>query len=258
MIPDINAQSFQAALCEIAREAGAAILKVYGSDFEVRRKSDQSPVTDADLVAEGIILSALSKLMPSVPVVSEEDADGQVTPPAGARFWLVDPLDGTREFVRRNGEFTVNIALVDNGSPISGVIYAPAKGLLYYGTESNGAFEERDGQRRTIACCLPPTDGLRVITSRFSSDDAPWRTLLRGRAVASCATMGSSLKFGVLACGQADIYPRVGRTSEWDTAAGHAIVAAAGGRVTDAEGVELRYGKPGFRNPSFVASGLAA
>jgi 3'(2'), 5'-bisphosphate nucleotidase len=258
MIPDISTQSFQLALCEIAREAGAAILKVYGSEFEVRRKSDQSPVTDADLVAEAIILSALSRLMPSVPVVSEEDTDGQVALPAGSRFWLVDPLDGTREFVRRNGEFTVNIALVDGGAPIFGVIYAPAKELLYYGTPASGAFEERDGQRRSIACSRAPANGLRVITSRFSSEDAPWRALLGGQPVASCATMGSSLKFGVLASGQADIYPRVGRTSEWDTAAGHAIVAAAGGRVTDAEGVELRYGKPGFRNPSFVASGLAA
>jgi 3'(2'), 5'-bisphosphate nucleotidase len=258
MIPDINAQSFQAALCEIAREAGAAILKVYASEFEVRRKSDRSPVTDADLIAEGIIVSALSRLMPSVPVVSEEDADGQVAPPAGARFWLVDPLDGTREFVRRNGEFTVNIALVEAGSPLLGVIYAPAKEVLYFGAAPTGAFEERDGERRRIACSRPPVDGLRVITSRSSADNAPWRTLLGGRRVASCATMGSSLKFGVLASGQADIYPRIGRTSEWDTAAGHAIVAAAGGRVTDAEGVELSYGKPGFRNPSFVASGLAA
>jgi 3'(2'), 5'-bisphosphate nucleotidase len=258
MIPDILSQSLQSTLCQIAREAGAAIMKVYSSEFEVRRKSDHSPVTDADLVAEGIIVEALSRLDPAVSIVSEEAGEPPPAPAPGAEFWLVDPLDGTREFVRRNGEFTVNIALVRAGVPVVGAIYAPAKELLYFGSAGGGAFEDSGAGMRPIACRRPPSEGLRIITSRSGAESAPWKSLLRGRTVASCATMGSSLKFGVVAAGQADVYPRPGRTSEWDTAAGHAILNAAGGRVTDAEGVELAYGKPGFRNPSFIATGLAA
>lgn len=258
MKPDIRSQSLHSSLCQIAREAGDAIMKIYSSEFEVRRKSDQSPVTDADLVAEGIIVAALGRLAPSVPIVSEEAGEPPSAPPPGAEFWLVDPLDGTREFVRRNGEFTVNIALVRAGVPVLGTIFAPARNLLYIGAAGSGAFEDAGSGARAIACGHPPPEGLRVITSRSGAESKPWLGLLRGRAVSSCTTMGSSLKFGAVASGRADIYPRPGRTSEWDTAAGHAILNAAGGRVTDAEGVELSYGKPGFRNPSFIAMGLAA
>lgn len=242
-------------LVEVARRAGAAILDVYATDFDVRHKADRSPVTDADLQAEHIIVAALEALTPDVPIVSEEAASESATPAVGHRFWLVDPLDGTREFVRRSGEFTVNIALVQDRRPILGLIYAPALQLLYGGSLGSAPFLEAEGQRRSIQCRRAPSDGLAVVTSRSHQDHDAWQALLAGRAVASHATAGSSLKFGMVAAGQADAYPRTGRTWEWDTAAGHAIVSAAGGRVTDAAGAELRYGKPGFLNPAFVAVG---
>ena len=253
----MNTESLQSSLCEIAREAGGAILRIYATDFDVRSKADRSPVTDADVTAEGIILTALALLTPDIPIVSEEAASESGPPPVGQSFWLVDPLDGTCEFVRRNGEFTVNIALIDRGRSVLGLIYAPVLDRMFVGSAGAGAFLVRDGQRSPIACRRPPAGGLTVITSRWHSDPAPWIPLLQGRAVASHTTMGSSLKFGLLAAGEADIYPRCGRTWEWDTAAGHAIVAAAGGLVTDTAGVELAYGKPEFLNPSFVATGLA-
>jgi 3'(2'), 5'-bisphosphate nucleotidase len=242
-------------LVEVARRAGSAILRIYATDFEVRHKADRSPVTDADLQAESIIVAALAELTPQVPIVSEEAASESETPAVGPRFWLVDPLDGTREFVRRNGEFTVNIALVQDREAVLGVIYAPVLQRLYAGSAGAGSFLEADGQRRPIACRRAPPEGLTVVTSRSHQEPASWRALLQGRTVASHSTAGSSLKFGFVASGQADAYPRTGRTWEWDTAAGHAIVSAAGGRVTDAAGAELRYGKPGLVNPAFVAWG---
>jgi len=243
-------------LVDVSHQAGRAILAIYATDFDVRHKADRSPVTDADLQAEAIIVDALSRLTPQVPIVSEEAASESATPSVGQRFWLVDPLDGTREFVRRNGEFTVNIALVQDGRPVLGVIYAPALERLYTGAIEAGSYAELQGRRRRIACRRPPSDGLTVVTSRWHQGPAPWTGLLRGKAVASHSMAGSSLKFGLVASGEADIYPRTGRTWEWDTAAGQAIVTAAGGQVTDADGNELRYGKANFLNPSFVACGL--
>ena len=243
-------------LVQVAHEAGLAILRIYATDFDVRRKADRSPVTDADVQAEGIIIEALSELTPDVPIVSEEAASESATPAIGQRFWLVDPLDGTREFIRRNGEFTVNIALVREGRPVLGVIYAPALGRLYAGSVEGGAFAESAGRRRAIACRRPSAQGLAVVTSRSHQEPAAWHALLGARQVASHLAAGSSLKFGLIASGDADAYPRSGRTWEWDTAAGHAIVSAAGGRVTDAQGAELHYGKPNFVNPAFVAFGL--
>jgi len=243
-------------LVRVAREAGSAILRVYATDFDVRHKADRSPVTDADLQAERLIVEALSALTPGVPIVSEEAASEARAPAVADRFWLVDPLDGTREFVRRNGEFTVNIALVQDRRPVLGLIYAPALERLYLGAAGHGAHAEIDGQRRPIACRRPPPQGLVVVTSRSHQPTPAWVAMLGGRPVAAHTTAGSSLRFGLVASGQADIYPRTGRTWEWDTAAGHAIVAAAGGHVTDAEGVELHYGKPNFANPGFAAYGL--
>jgi 3'(2'), 5'-bisphosphate nucleotidase len=243
-------------LVQVAREAGSAILRVYATDFDVRHKADRSPVTDADLHAEQVIVAALSGLTPGVPIVSEEAASDAATPDVGDRFWLVDPLDGTREFVRRSGEFTVNIALIQDGRPVLGLIYAPALQRLYAGSAEGGAYAGIGGERRRIACRRAPPEGLVVVTSRSHQDQAAWSTLLRGKPIASHTTAGSSLKFGLIASGEADAYPRTGRTWEWDTAAGHAIVAAAGGHVTGADRVELRYGKPNFLNPAFVAYGL--
>jgi 3'(2'), 5'-bisphosphate nucleotidase len=254
--PDMPFDSLLEPLVQVARDAGSAILKVYASDFDVRRKPDRSPVTDADLQAEQIIVAALSDLTPDIPIVSEEAESESVTPAVGELFWLVDPLDGTREFVRRSGEFTVNIALVQKRRPVLGLIYAPVPGRLYAGSDAGGAYVDSDGQRRRIACRRPAPEGLAVVTSRSHQDAVSWGALLGGRPVVSHSTAGSSLKFGLVACGEVDAYPRTGRTWEWDTAAGHAIVTAAGGRVRLADGSELRYGKPDFANPAFVALGL--
>jgi 3'(2'), 5'-bisphosphate nucleotidase len=243
-------------LLPVARAAGEEILQVYATEFEVRDKDDASPVTEADERAEALILPELTALTPDVPIVSEEAAAAGVLPEAGSRFWLVDPLDGTKEFVSRNGEFTVNIALVEDGRPVLGVVLCPALGRLYAGAVGEGAFVEDEEGRREIACRRPPADGLTIVSSRSHGDADALEAFLAGRPVASSVPAGSSLKFCLVAAGEADLYPRLGRTMEWDTAAGHAVVSAAGGRVSAVSGGELGYGKPGFENPHFVAEGL--
>jgi len=243
----------------IARAAGAIVMAVYATEFEVGGKSDASPVTEADHRAEALIVPALAALTPGVQVVSEEAACEGRVPQIAERFWLVDPLDGTREFIDRNGEFTVNIALVDRGAPVLGVVLAPALERLFAGADGAGAFfEDASGQRSRIACRRLPLEGLTVVSSRSHGDTQALDTYLAGRAVAARVNAGSSLKFCLVACGEADVYPRFGRTMEWDTAAGHAVLRAAGGSVTDLDGTELRYGKPGFANPHFVASGVSS
>ena len=242
------------ALIDIARVAGGIVMSVYATDFAVRGKTDNSPVTEADEKAEALILRGLAQLTPDIPIVSEEAAAAGRIPAVAGTFWLVDPLDGTKEFVNRNGEFTVNIALIDGGVPVAGVVLAPAAGRLYAGALGAGAYVEDAAGRRAIACARPSEDGLIVVSSRSHGDAAMLERFLAGRKVASSVTAGSSLKFCLLASGRADLYPRLGRTMEWDTAAGHAVLLAAGGRVADLDGQELRYGKPGFANPHFVAS----
>ena len=241
----------------IARRAGAVILAVYGRSFSVRAKADASPVTEADEQAETLIVAALQALDPAIPVVAEEAFSRGVVPLCGAEFWLVDPLDGTREFVARNGEFTVNIALVRHGEPVLGVVFAPVLDRLFSGQHGRGAWLSEGTSRRAIACRTVPAAGMTVAVSRAHGDNAATQAWLQGRPVAHRVPAGSSLKFGLLAAGQADLYPRFGRTMEWDTAAGHAVLAAAGGHVTDVAGQPLRYGKPGFENPDFIASGQA-
>ena len=240
----------------IAREAGALILQVYAGAFEVRGKADASPVTEADERAERCIVPALQALDAAVPVVAEEAAARGESPAVGRCFWLVDPLDGTREFVSRNGEFTVNIALIEDGAPVLGVVYEPVADRLYGGVVGQGAWAEEHGVRRAIACRHAGAEGLVLACSRSHGDEAALTAWLGARTVLQRLAVGSSLKFGLLAAGQADIYPRLGRTMEWDTAAGHAVLRAAGGEVRDLAGVPLRYGKPGFENPHFVAQGL--
>jgi len=244
----------------VARAAGRVIMEVYASDFAVLGKPDASPVTEADLRAEAIITPALKALLPGVPVVAEEaHARGECDQAAGqggATFWLVDPLDGTREFVARNGEFTVNIALVRGGEPVLGVVYAPALGRLYAGERGQGAWLHEASGRREIRSRRVPAAGLHVATSRVHGDRAAVDALLHGQPIAQHLVAGSSLKFGLLASGLADVYPRYGRTMEWDTAAGQAVLVAAGGVVRDTAGQPLRYGKPAFENPHFIARGL--
>jgi 3'(2'), 5'-bisphosphate nucleotidase len=241
----------------IALDAGRVVMAVYATDFAIRGKDDASPVTQADEHAEAIIVAALQALTPDIPIVAEEAVAAGRTPEVADRFWLVDPLDGTKEFINRNGEFTVNIALVQSGIPVLGIVYAPALRRLFGGALGSGAYVEDAAGRRPIHCRTPPSEGVSVVASRSHGDQAALSAFLGGRKVASLINAGSSLKLCLVAAGEADVYPRLGRTMEWDIAAGHAVLAAAGGRVTDLSGAALRYGKPGFENPHFVASGLA-
>ncbi len=239
----------------IARRAGEAILEIYGGDHGVRTKADDSPVTDADQRAEAIIVPALEALAPGVQVVAEEACAAHGMPQVGAEFWLVDPLDGTREFINRNGEFTVNVALVQHGVPVLGVVLAPALDRLFVGAAGVGAWVEEHGERRPIRVRAPGERGLVVVGSRSHGDADALDRFLAGRRVAELRAAGSSLKFCLIAAGEADLYPRLGRTMEWDIAAGHAVLAAAGGRVERLDGNPMIYGKAGFENPHFVAWG---
>jgi 3'(2'), 5'-bisphosphate nucleotidase len=240
----------------LVRAAGQVIMEIYATDFSVRGKSDASPVTEADERAEAVILQGLREMAPEVPVVAEEEVAAGRVPEVGSRFWLVDPLDGTKEFISRNGEFTVNIALIEDGRPVLGVVYAPALERLFAGRVGQGAWVE-DGQgRRPLACRRVPAEGLTVVASRSHGDAEALAGFLAGRKVADQRNAGSSLKLCLVAAGEADVYPRLGRTMEWDIAAGHAVLAAAGGRVETLAGEPLGYGKPGFDNPHFAAWGL--
>jgi 3'(2'), 5'-bisphosphate nucleotidase len=241
-------------IMRIARAAGEAIMEVYRTDFGVRGKADASPVTEADVRAEKLILDGLRRLTPQLPVVAEEEVAAGHVPSVGSLFWLVDPLDGTKEFISRNGEFTVNIALVEEGVPTLGVVLAPALRRLYAGGLGLGAFMEDEAGRRAIRCRPVPAEGLTVVASRSHGDAAALDAFLNARKVASLKNAGSSLKLCLVAAGEADLYPRLGRTMEWDIAAGHAVLLAAGGSVADLRAMPLRYGKPGFDNPHFVAS----
>ena len=252
-IPDLEA------VVRIVREAGAVVMSVYDAAFEVRTKDDASPVTAADERAEALIVPALRALAPGIPVVAEEMTARGEADAIGRTFWLVDPLDGTKEFIGRNGEFTVNVALIHDGRPLLGVVGAPAKGRLFAGVVGQGAWVEDDGVpgRRPIRVRAVPAEGLTVVASRSHGDAAALDAFLAGRRVARLASAGSSLKLCLLAAGEADLYPRLGRTMEWDIAAGHAVLAAAGGDVGTLDGTPLSYGKPGFENPHFVARGAA-
>ena len=265
--PSVDPAVWLPAVEALARQAGDWVMAIYATDFAVQGKADASPVTEADQGAEALILAGLRALTPDLPIVAEEAVAAGDAPQllAGQRFWLVDPLDGTREFVARNGEFTVNIALVDQGVPVLGVVLAPAVGgpggCLYSGVVGQGAWLEDAAGRRAIGCRPVPDAGLTVLASRSHGDAAALDVFLArylaGRRVAALGNAGSSLKLCLLAAGQADLYPRLGRTMEWDIAAGHAVLSAAGGSVRRADdGAALVYGKPGFENPHFVAAGL--
>ena len=256
---EMSAADLALELRDIALVAGAAIMEIYDSDFEVRAKDDRSPVTDADERAEHIIVPRLMELTPDIPVVAEEAvAAGNVPDIGGGTFWLVDPLDGTREFISRNGEFTVNIGLIENGHPTLGVVYVPARQRLFYASGRGAAYLEIEGDAaQSIATRVPSPDGLVAVASR-SHRDARTDLFLDALPIKDFTAAGSSLKFCLVAAGEADIYPRFGRTMEWDTAAGHAVLAAAGGSVHTIDGDDLLYGKKGFENPFFVARGLEA
>jgi len=247
---------------ELAREAAREIMRIYAGDLGVRDKADKSPVTDADHAAEAVIVAGLRALTPDVPVVAEEEmAAGRVPViEAGGPFWLVDPLDGTKEFIKRNGEFTVNIALIERDRPTLGIVLAPASDTLWRGAAGLGADKSEHGAAfRPIATRQPPAEGLTCCASRshaiYSDLDLWFRN--QGLTVADRIQTGSSLKFCLIAEGKADIYPRFGPTNEWDTAAGQGVLEAAGGEVVTTDGHPLRYAKPGFSNPHFIARSKA-
>jgi 3'(2'), 5'-bisphosphate nucleotidase len=245
----------------LALEAGAAIMAVYDSgDLAARAKADDSPVTAADLAADAVIVAGLQSAYPDIPVVTEERAESHLGAAARLHF-LVDPLDGTKEFIQRRGDFTVNIALIKDGAPVAGVVYAPARGRLFRTAAGGGAAEETAlpgaaaGPARAIAAVPADNAALRVVASASHRDAATDDWIAR-YAVAGFRAAGSSLKFCLVAAGEADLYPRLGRTMEWDTAAGHAVLAAAGGAVLRIDDrMPLTYGKPGRDNPHFVAHG---
>jgi 3'(2'), 5'-bisphosphate nucleotidase len=243
----------------LALEGGDKIMEIYGTDdFDVRSKSDDSPVTAADDAADAVISAGLRATFPDVLLVTEEQSDTHGA--HAADFLIVDPLDGTKEFVQRRGDFTVNIAFVANGVPIRGVVYAPAKNRLFYtiadGTsvEETGPFDKsRIGQTRKISVSRPNNAGLRVVASK-SHRDAATDDYISQYSVSDIKSAGSSLKFCLVATGEADFYPRLGRTMEWDTAAGHAVLAGAGGHVVRFDDhSELIYGKADYANPFFIA-----
>lgn len=249
-------------LADIAYDAGRIILKHYAEEIVAREKKDHSPVTSADEEAEKFILRRLHHLAPGVPVVAEESVASGRVPKVTQRFFLVDPLDGTKEFINRNGEFTVNIAEIVDGKPVRGVVYAPAMDRMFFGEVASGAFEinakpggaPEYAEAARIGVRAAPKDGLVAVASR-SHRDKKTEEYLAHYPVKDFVTAGSSLKFCLVAAGEADIYPRHGTTMEWDTAAGHAVLAAAGGTVTTLDGAPIHYGKPGFENPHFVARG---
>jgi 3'(2'), 5'-bisphosphate nucleotidase len=244
---------------EIARQAafkaGEAILEVYATPFDVQQKLDKTPVTEADIAAERIIAAMLREAFPEIPVVSEELVDSEGLPPSSTRFWVVDPLDGTREFVARNDEFAVLISLIEEGRPVLGVVHGPAVGVTYTACGPGTATRQYRGGRPEPILASAPSDGLVVVHSRSHENSRRLAEFLQDYPVRERRKCGSALKFGVIAAGEADLYPRFGTTMEWDTAAGQAILEAAGGRVETLAGAPLAYGKPGFKNDGFLAWG---
>lgn len=247
------------AVARLAHEAGAAILEVYQGDFEVQLKSDATPLTEADLRAHTLLVRGLRALTPDVPVLSEEQAEvPHEVRRSWPRFWLIDPLDGTREFVNRTGEFSVNVALVERGRPVFGVVYGPIEQVAYAGAPDHGAWRrEGDGAWSPIRVAAPEGRTLRVLTSRSHAGGRTrtWLDALAADWDVDVAQRGSAIKACLVAEGRAHVYARLGPTSEWDTAASQAILEAAGGvlrRVAD--GVPLAYNKPDLRNPEFYAA----
>jgi 3'(2'), 5'-bisphosphate nucleotidase len=241
-------------IVEIAQQAGKAIMKIYAAtDVAVSTKSDHTPLTQADLAAHRIICEELEKLTPAYPVLSEESAEIPAAQRmAWKKYWLVDPLDGTKEFIKRNGEFTVNIALIENGKPILGVVYAPALEVSYYAEKGAGAYVQRGTSKAQPIKAKAPTTGelIKVVASR-SHSDARTEVLLKHLGDCETISMGSSLKLCLVAEGAAHFYPRLGPTMEWDTAAAHAVVNEAGGTVCNNAAEELQYNKTDMHNSEF-------
>ncbi len=240
----------------LATRAADVILAIRARGFDVSRKADRSMVTEADQAAEALILAGLREAAPEIPVVAEEDVAGGANIVAASCFWLVDPLDGTREFVDGSDDFAVNIGLVRDGCMALGIVGVPATGELFGGIAGTGAWKRRGGIETPVHARRVPEEGLTVLASRHHGDTSRLDAFLAGRRIAKTINFGSSLKFCRLAEGLGDLYPRFGRTMEWDTAAPQAVLEAAGGTVRTLDGAPLRYGKAGWENPHFVCTGV--
>ncbi|MHB1101164.1 MAG: 3'(2'),5'-bisphosphate nucleotidase CysQ [Burkholderiales bacterium] len=251
----IDPSSLLPQVLALAKQAGAAIMALYANPVEVQSKPDASFLTEADLASHHILSEGLAKIAPGWPVLSEESP---IIPfehrRDWKRYWLIDPLDGTREFVNRNGEFTVNIALIEDGFPVLGVVYAPAIDRLYHASRGCGAILESAEKSSGITASGYEGGKIRVVASR-SHRGEKLDAFLEKIGDHECLSMGSSLKFCLVAEGAADLYPRLGPTMEWDTAAAQCIVEEAGGAVTDLAGNRLRYNKPDLHNPEFMVAG---
>jgi 3'(2'), 5'-bisphosphate nucleotidase len=261
MMEDSARNALAHAFGDIASAAGKVIMDLRRAGVRITRKPDGSPVSAADTEAEALIRARLSAVVPDTPIIAEESADLSLAESVGNRFLLVDPLDGTREFAAGRDDFTVNIALIEDGAPVAGCVYAPARQRLYIAGARTWRCELEPGARvpatqtmQILAVAPSPTAGLRAVVSR-SHLDAESAAVLDRLKVSARQPIGSSIKFCLIAQGDADVYPRLGPTMEWDTAAGQAILTAAGGRVVGRDGQPLRYGKPGFRNDGFIAWG---
>jgi 3'(2'), 5'-bisphosphate nucleotidase len=231
-------------------------MRVYADPFEVTQKDDKTPVTEADLASERVIVEMLTKAFPEIPVVSEETVPEAGFASPARRFWVVDPLDGTKEFVARNGEFAVLIGLVEDGRPVLGVVHGPAIDVTYVAHGPGTAMRRRDGgEFEPIHARVPPPEGVVVIHSRSHENSRRLAEYFQDKPILERHVCGSALKFGVLAAGEADFYPRFGTTMEWDTCAGQAVLEAAGGYVFGLDGRPLAYGKPGLKNDGFLAWG---
>jgi len=239
----------------LARDAGAAINAVRAAGFAVERKRDHSPVTVADRIAEALIVEGLRDATPDIPVVAEEAEEAGAGMVASARYWLVDPLDGTREFTAGRDSFAVCIGLVENGRPVLGAVALPAHAEVFSGIIGVGAWKTAGGVRAPIAARRIPAEGATVMASHHHATDPRIADFVAARRVAKIIHIGSAEKFCRVAEGVADLYPRFGTTMEWDTAAAEALVLAAGGTMADWDGAAMRYGKPGWRNPGFLVTG---
>lgn len=244
------------ALIALVLKAGVEVMRHYDDGCDTRKKGDGSPVTDADVAAEGILLAGLAEIAPDVPALSEEQVElGHLPDISNGHFWCIDPVDGTKEFINRSGEFTICLGYIENGAAIGGVLHSPALGRTFVGLKGWGAIEVLpDGSRKPIHVRARPTEGQIALVSR-SHHSGKLLDEFIAKEKAEPRVVGSALKFGLIAAGEADLTARTGPTCEWDTCAGQAVLEAAGGSVTTLDGLPLRYGKPGFRNPGFIARG---
>jgi 3'(2'), 5'-bisphosphate nucleotidase len=235
------------------RDAGLKAMDIYSREVDVALKADSSPVTEADLAVDEILTKELVRLFPDCPVVTEEQASTHVVDAKNGRFFLVDPIDGTKEFINKTGEFTINIGLIENNVPIAGIVYAPAQGRLFIAETDGSCYELNDDNFRKDLKVRNCGESSMIAVASRSHNTPETQSFLDDNGISDCVSAGSSLKFCVLAAGEADIYPRFGPTMEWDTAAGHAVLSGAGGQVLNIDGSPFKYGKPDYRNPNFIA-----